>query len=195
MTMISSPQKKKKKKKTVNEWVNYCHTMSCGKDSDRSFHSSQDDYYTAEEAEYKALIEAVKNGDNKSKTKLAWFKLSGRGGVKIDEDEAVVLLEERVKDKDTDAMWMLGLCYEYAVICKQDIQRAESLYEQSRDGGNVVGKFLSENGKNERGSGVMNVGESLWDKILTKNDRYKWYNDMKFVQEVLVMEWWKELEK
>ena len=135
--------------------------MSCGKDSDRSVHSSKDDYYTAEEAEYKTVLEAVKNGDNKSKTKLAWFKLSGCGGVKIDEDEAVVLLEERVKDKDTDAMWMLGLCYEYAVIYKQDIKRAESLYEQSRDGGNIVGKFLAENGKNERGSGVMIVGEGL----------------------------------
>ena len=115
----------------------------------------------AEEAEYEAVLEAVKNGDNKSKTKLAWFKLSGCGGVKIDENGAAALLEERVKDKDTDAMWMLGLCNEFGVICKQDIKRAESLYEQSRDGGNVVGEFLFENGKNERGSGVMNVGESL----------------------------------
>ena len=56
---------------------------------------------------------------------------------------------------------MLGLCHEFGVISKQDIKRAESLYEQSRDGGNVVGKFLAENGKNERGSGVMTVGESL----------------------------------
>ena len=111
----------------------------------------------AEEAEYEAVLEAVKNGDNKSKTKLAWFKLSGRGGVKIDEDEAVVLLEERVKDEDTDAMWMLGLCYEYAMICKQDIKRAESLYEQSRDGGNVVGEFLAENEEEKRGTGAMTV--------------------------------------
>ena len=81
--------------------------------------------------------------------------------MKIDVNGAAALLEERVKDKDTDAMWMLGLCYEFAVICKQDIQRAESLYEQSRDGGNVVGKLLAENGKNERGSGVMTVGEGL----------------------------------
>ena len=135
-------------------------TMSCGKDSNLSVYLSQDGCST-EETEYKTVLEAVKNGDNKSKTKLAWFKLSGREGVKIDVNGAAALLEERVKDKDTDAMWMLGLCYEYAVICKQDIKRAESLYEQSRDGGNVVGKFLTENGKNERGSCVMNVGESL----------------------------------
>ena len=63
-----------------------------------------------EEKQYKDTVKAVESGDNKAKTKLAWYKLSGCGGCEIDVDDAVALLEERVKDKDTDAMWMLGLC-------------------------------------------------------------------------------------
>ena len=47
--------------------------------------------------------------------------LSGLGGVAVDEDGAVALLQERVKDRDTDAMWMLGLCCEYGRGIEQDI--------------------------------------------------------------------------
>ena len=111
--------------------------------------------------EYRAVLRAVEGGDNKAKTKLAWYKLSGYGGAEVDEDGAVKLLEERVKDKDIEAMWMLGLCYEYGRGCEQDIEKAEELYGLSRDGGNEIGKFLSENGKNERGSGVMIVRACL----------------------------------
>ena len=109
------------------------------------------------EAQYKAIVKAVESGDNKAKTQLVYYKLSGYGGCEIDVDEAVVLLEERVKDKDTEAMWMLGLCYEYGMGCKQDLKQAESLYKQSSDGGNEIGKFLLEYGKQTRGTGVMQV--------------------------------------
>ena len=114
-----------------------------------------------EEKEYEEVVHAVESGDNKAKTKLAWYKLSGCGGAEIDKDGAVELLEERVKDKDAEAMWMLGLCYEFGMGCEQDIEEAEKLYKQCRDKGNVIGKFLYENGKDERGSGVMYVGYSM----------------------------------
>ena len=114
-----------------------------------------------EEAQYKEVLQAVKSGDNKAKTRLAWYKLSGCGGAKIDEDGAVVLLEERVKENDAEAMWMLGLCCEYGMGCEQDLERAETLYEQSWEGGNVIGKYFAVNGRDERGSGVMRVGSSL----------------------------------
>ena len=80
---------------------------------------------------YRNILQSVKNGNNKAKTKLAWYKLSGYGGVEVDIDNGFKLLEERVKDKDSEAMWMLGLCYEYGMGCEQDLSLAESLYDQS----------------------------------------------------------------
>ena len=109
----------------------------------------------SEEVEYQVVKSAVERGDNRAKTKLAWYKLSGYGGVEIDEDYAVALLEERVKDKDEEAMWMLGLCYEYGMGCEQDLERAGKLYQDSSENGSVIGKLLSENGKDSRGSGKM----------------------------------------
>ena len=110
-----------------------------------------------EEAEYKEILRAVEGGDNKAKTKLAWYKLSGRGGAEVDEEGAVALLEERVKDKDVEAMWMLGLCYEYGMGVEQDLERAEELYKESSDGESEIGKFLDVFGRDERGSGMMNA--------------------------------------
>ena len=111
-----------------------------------------------EEAEYKELEKAVESGDDTAKTRLAWYLLSGCGGAKVDWDRAVALLKERGKNKDSDAMWMLGICKEYGIGCEQDLKEAEGLYEESIECGNVVGKFLVENGEDERGSGVMKVG-------------------------------------
>ena len=119
------------------------------------------DINKTEEEEYKEVVHAVENGDNKAKTKLAWYKLTGCGVAEIDKDDAVELLEERVEDKDIEAMWMLGLCYEFGMGCEQDIEEAEKLYKQCCDNGNVIGKFLNENGKDERGGGVMKVNECL----------------------------------
>ena len=109
------------------------------------------------EEQYKEIVKAVESGDNKAKTKLAYYKLSGYGGCEIDVDEAVVLLKERVKDKDTDAMWMLGLCYEYGMGCEQNLKEAESLYEQSCDYGNIIGEFFIGYGRFKRGTGVMEM--------------------------------------
>ena len=108
-----------------------------------------------EEEEYQKFVHAVEEGDNRSKTKLAWYLLSGRGGAKIDEDRAVMLLKEQVKDKDSEAMWMLGLCYEYGIGCEQDIPKAETLYKESEESGNVIGELLKNN--EERGSGILKV--------------------------------------
>jgi len=110
-----------------------------------------------EEAQYKEVLRAVKSGDNKAKTRLAWYKLSGHGGEEVDEDGAVVLLEERVKENDAEAIWMLGLCCEYGMGCEQDLERAETLYKQCDEGENAIGNFLAVNGIDERGSGVMKV--------------------------------------
>ena len=66
-----------------------------------------------------------------------------------------------MKDRDGEAMRMLGLCCEYGMGCKQDLKRAETLYKQCDEGGNVIGNFFVENGRDERGNGVMNVADSL----------------------------------
>ena len=91
------------------------------------------------------------------KTKQAWLMLSGLGGVDVDEDDAVALLEERVKEGDTDAMWMLGICYEFGIGIEQDIEQAEKLYHQSSDGGNEIGKFFVSHKGRGRGSGNMRM--------------------------------------
>ena len=115
---------------------------------------------TSKEEEFNAVLEAVKRGDESAKTKLAWYKLSGVGGCEIDTNGAVALLEERVKDKDAEAMWMLGVCNEFGRGCEQDISRAERLYIQSSYGGNEIGKILVENKSKEhvRGSGYLKGG-------------------------------------
>ena len=107
--------------------------------------------------EFKDVLLSVEGGDNKAKTKLAWYKLSGCGGAEVDEDGAVVLLTERVKDQDTDAMWMLGLCFEYGIGCEQDLKEAELLYKRCSNASNKIGMFLAMNGKDSRGSGIMTV--------------------------------------
>ena len=110
-----------------------------------------------DETQYREAVHAMESGDESGKTKVAFYKLSGRGGVGVDADGAVALLEEGVKDGDCEAKWMLGLCYEYGVGTEQDIERAEKLYGESCEGGNVVGEFLMKNGKGGRGTGVMKV--------------------------------------
>ena len=105
------------------------------------------------------MVDAVKEGKKEAKTKLAWFLLSGCGGAEIDKDKAFQLLEERVEEQDSEAMWMLGLCYEYGMGCEQDIEKAELLYKRCQEAGNAVGEFFVEKReKNERGSGEMKVG-------------------------------------
>ena len=112
---------------------------------------------TSKEEDYKTVLEAVERGDDSAKTKVAWYKLSGVGGCEIDTNGAVALLEERVKDKDAEAMWMLGVCNEFGRGCKQNIERAEMLYQQSSDGRSEIGKILFRNKSEEhsRGSGYL----------------------------------------
>ena len=88
-------------------------------------------------------------------TEEAYSKLSGRGGVEVDPEGAVSLLEERSKRGDDEAKWMLGLCCEYGMGMKQDVERARLLYEQSFGAGNPVGRFLFHNNDYERGSGMI----------------------------------------
>ena len=109
---------------------------------------------------YDDVKNAVERGDEKAKTKLAWLMLSGFGGAVVDEDDAVALLEERVKDKDTEAMWMLGVCYEFGLGTEQDLVRAKNLYQQSDRGGNETGKIFMSHVINRRGDGYLRM-ESL----------------------------------
>jgi len=129
---------------------------------------------------FKNVSRAVERGDESAKTKVAWYKLSGLEGVKVDADEAVKLLEERVEAGDSEAMWMLGLCKEYGRGTEQDIEEAEKLYKQSNESGNEIGRILAEKGKNyERGSGKMEIN-SLRNNKERKNTITTIYNDFCF---------------
>ena len=99
----------------------------------------------------------MKSGDEGTKTKVAFYKLSGNGDVEIDADEAVVLLEERAKDKDAEAMWMLGLCCEFGIGTERDFLRAMSLYRQSRDSGNSIGFLLLRNAQSGKEKGFLDM--------------------------------------
>ena len=111
----------------------------------------------SDEVQYREAVHAMKSGDESAKIKVAFFKLSGCGGVEVSSSEAVALLEERVKEGDCEAKWMLGLCCEYGIGTEQDIERAVKLYGECWEGGNVVGEFLMKNDKAGRGTGVMKV--------------------------------------
>ena len=113
---------------------------------------------TSEEQDYKDALDGVERGDESAKTKVAWYMLSGRGGAAIDAKGAVMLLEERVKDRDAEAVWMLGVCSEFGIGIEQDIERASKLYGQSKEGGNEIGENIVQNGvKYERGSGYLRI--------------------------------------
>ena len=106
--------------------------------------------------EYEGVMQAIREGDESAKTKLAWLMLSGLGCADVDEDGAVVLLEERVTEGDGDALWKLGVCYEFGMGIEQDVERAEALYRRSSERGNERGKSFVEH---DCGRGVekMNV--------------------------------------
>ncbi len=86
-----------------------------------------------EKQRYKKVLRDVKAGDSDAETDLAWFLLTGSGGAKVDPDQAVVLLEERVKDDDYEAMWMLGICYEFGLGTEKRVRKAKALYERSSE--------------------------------------------------------------
>lgn len=93
-------------------------------------------------AHYADALRAMENGDERAKTAVAFYCLSGKDSAEIDLDGAVALLEERTKDRDAEAMWMLGLCCEFGIGTERDVMRGMSLYRQSRDSGNTIGEFL-----------------------------------------------------
>ncbi len=112
---------------------------------------------TTTEQDYKTVLKAVERGDKSAKTKLAWYKLSGVGGCEIDVDGAVALLEKRVKANDAEAMWMLGVCYEFGRGCEQDIEKAELLYCKSRKKNNVNNILVWYGKWTPKGSGYLTI--------------------------------------
>ena len=48
-----------------------------------------------------------------------------------DAEAAVALLEAKVKDGDTEVMWMLGMCCEFGIRTEQDVERAEKLCKRA----------------------------------------------------------------
>ena len=121
---------------------------------------------------YPEGVNATENNDENAKTVEAFFKLTGCGGVEIDEKAAVALLEEQAESGDNEAMWMLGLCCEYGIGTEQDFEPATLFYRKSCEGGNVVGEFLLKNDQGRRGSGVMKVSLSLLNKWRMFDDSF-----------------------
>ena len=63
---------------------------------DRLFHMNESggsEMMFGGEAEYEEALCAMEKGDESAKTKVAFCKLSGRNGVDVNEEEAVVFLK------------------------------------------------------------------------------------------------------
>ena len=71
--------------------------------------------------------------------------MEGSHEMVMDADAVVALLEEKVKDRDTEAMWMLGVCCENGIGTEQDVIRAEQLYRRAAELGNTTAKLITEN--------------------------------------------------
>ena len=101
--------------------------------------------------------------------------LEGSHGMTIDADAAVALLEEKVKDRDAEAMWMLGVCCEFGMGTEQDVERAEQLYKCGAEQGNATAKLLTDKlaNKNGRGCTQMDLKSEQENNKLKTND---WIN-------------------
>ena len=87
-------------------------------------------------------------------TEEAWWLLEGSHGMARDAEAAMVLLEDKVKDGNTEAMWMLGVCSEFGIGTEQDVERAEKLYKRGAKR-NVTAKILANcRMKNKNGHGL-----------------------------------------
>ena len=102
------------------------------------------------------VLNEIKKGNENAKTVLAWLLLSGRGGAEKNECEAVRLLEERSMNADAEAMWMLGICKEYSLGTEHDTEGAKALFHNSSDGGNPIGRILSQKSLG-KGDGTIDI--------------------------------------
>ena len=125
------------------------------------------------------LVAAANDGDTEAKVVLAWLKLQGRGSAKMDKEGGYQLLEECVALEDSDAMWLLGICNEYGLGCKQNIERAKDLYAKSCSNGNPLGTLLAKDRKDSVGS-IDVVMKGLLKALSI------WYVNIKF-DEILVI--------
>ena len=119
-------------------------------------------------------------------TDEARWMLEGSHGMARDADAAVALLEEKVKDGDTEAMWMLGVCCEFGMgteqdmlgVCcefgmgtEQDVERAEQLYQRGAKI-DTTAKLLTDKLKNKNGRGCTQMdleGEQENNKLKTND--------------------------
>ena len=112
----------------------------------------------AQNEEYETTLEAVNEVEETTKTELAWSILAGREGNNCEQGNAITVLQERVNGEDSEAMWMLGICYEFGIGVEQSLEQAELLYHQSRRGSNRIGRFLVDNVKvSKKGTGYLRI--------------------------------------
>ena len=90
-------------------------------------------------------------------TEEARWLLEGSHGKARDAKAAVVLLEEKAKNNDSDAMLMLGVCCEFGMGTEQDVKRAEQLYKQAAQQQNTTAQLLVDKLKNDNGRGCTNM--------------------------------------
>ena len=101
--------------------------------------------------------------------------LEGSHGMARDADAAVALLEEKAKDRDAEAMWVLGVCCEFGMGTEQDLIRAEQLYNRAAELGSSPARLLTFDLKNTngRGSTQMDLKSVAQKQNKTKNKARK----------------------
>ena len=86
-------------------------------------------------------------------TEKARWMLEGSHGMARDAEAAVALLEERAKDGDAEAMWMLGVCCEFGMGTEQDVARAVRLYKGAARKRSTAARVTLDRLKNKNGRG------------------------------------------
>ena len=104
--------------------------------------------------------------EDREKTHLALLMLSGTDGVEVNQEKAVALLEERVKQGDSEAMWMLGLCYDYGIGVGMDRKQALKLYKRSFKKTNEAGTALLRLRQDSLKTGVVSTPEIIINCLL-----------------------------
>ena len=106
-------------------------------------------------------------------TEDARWMLEGSHGMARDAEAAVALLEEKVKDGEAEAMWMLGVCCEFGIGTEQDVERAEQLYKHGAEQGSSTAKLLTDKLKNNNGRGISKMNLCRWLKQTTEATKTK----------------------
>ena len=96
-----------------------------------------------EALEYKKIKKVYDKGESNVVGRIAWYLLSGRGGIEKDVEKAFVLLENKADLCDKGmGWWLLGLCYEFGLGTERDRFKTITCYRHANRSKSEIASFL-----------------------------------------------------